>query len=122
LPQIEEGDVIKVGCGPRLQGLVAMAIEGTERNIPCELLYCTSSLHPPSYDSSSSFHVGTLHEPIAADITREAEQDAADFAEAVNADRLLTTLRNLDISRENITGRFRSYITHAWLSVRELTM
>jgi hypothetical protein len=43
----EEGDVIKVGCGSRLQRLVAIAIEGTERNIPCELLYCMSSVHPP---------------------------------------------------------------------------
>jgi signal transducing adaptor molecule len=46
----------------------------------------------------------TLPEPAAAEIARQAEQEAAVFAQAVNVDRLLTMLMNLDISRENIAN------------------
>lgn len=47
-------------------------------------------------------YVEPLPEPTAAEIAREAEQEAAVFAQAANVDRLLTMLRSLDASRENL--------------------
>ncbi|KAG1728255.1 uncharacterized protein EDB91DRAFT_1060663 [Suillus paluster] len=47
-------------------------------------------------------YVEPLPEPTAAELAREAEQEAAVFAQAVNVDRLLTMLRSLDASRENL--------------------
>ncbi|OAX33325.1 hypothetical protein K503DRAFT_663610, partial [Rhizopogon vinicolor AM-OR11-026] len=47
-------------------------------------------------------YVEPLPEPTTAEIAREAEQEAAVFAQAANVDRLLTMLRNLDVSRENL--------------------
>jgi signal transducing adaptor molecule len=43
----------------------------------------------------------TLSEPTAAEIARQAEQEATVFAQTANVDQLLT-MRNLDISQENI--------------------
>lgn len=47
-------------------------------------------------------YVEPLPEPTAAELAREAEQEAAVFAQAANVDRLLSMLRNLDASRENL--------------------
>lgn len=47
-------------------------------------------------------YVEPLPEPTAAELAREAEQEAAVFAQAANVDRLLTMLRSLDASRENL--------------------
>ncbi|KAG0694876.1 hypothetical protein DFH29DRAFT_958059 [Suillus ampliporus] len=47
-------------------------------------------------------YVEPLPEPTAAELAREAEQEAAVFTQAVNVDRLLTMLRSLDASRENL--------------------
>lgn len=47
-------------------------------------------------------YVEPLPEPTAAELAREAEQEAAVFAQAANVDRLLSMLRNLDASRDNL--------------------
>ncbi|KAI0664386.1 hypothetical protein C8Q70DRAFT_947649 [Cubamyces menziesii] len=47
-------------------------------------------------------YVEPLPEPTAAEIAREAEQEAAVFAQAANVDRLLTMLRNMDPARDNL--------------------
>ena len=43
-----------------------------------------------------------MPEPTAAEIAREAEQEAAVFSQAANVDRLLTMLRNMDPARDNL--------------------
>ncbi|OSD05264.1 hypothetical protein PYCCODRAFT_1405847 [Trametes coccinea BRFM310] len=47
-------------------------------------------------------YVEPLPEPTAAEIAREAEQEAQVFAQAANVDRLLTMLRNMDPARDNL--------------------
>lgn len=47
-------------------------------------------------------YVEPLPEPSAAELAREAEQEAAIFAQAANVDRLLTLLRDLDSSGERL--------------------
>ncbi|KAI6001151.1 hypothetical protein EDD15DRAFT_2117160, partial [Pisolithus albus] len=47
-------------------------------------------------------YVEPLPEPSAAELAREAEQEAAVFAQAANVDRLLTLLRDLDSSGERL--------------------
>ncbi|KAG6331937.1 hypothetical protein ID866_7151 [Astraeus odoratus] len=47
-------------------------------------------------------YVEPLPEPTAAELAREAEQEAAVFAQAANVDRLLTLLRGLDSSGERL--------------------
>ncbi|KAI6098259.1 hypothetical protein EDD16DRAFT_1498698 [Pisolithus croceorrhizus] len=47
-------------------------------------------------------YVEPLPEPSAAELAREAEQEAAIFAQAANVDRLLTLLRELDSSGERL--------------------
>ncbi|KAI0358316.1 hypothetical protein OH77DRAFT_1587989 [Trametes cingulata] len=47
-------------------------------------------------------YVEPLPEPTAAEIAREAEQEAAVFAQAANVDKLLTMLRNMDPARDNL--------------------
>ena len=43
-----------------------------------------------------------LPEPTAAEIAREAEQEAAVFSQAANVDRLLMMLRNMDPVKDNL--------------------
>ena len=43
-----------------------------------------------------------MPEPTAAELAREAEQETAVFAQAMNVDRLLTMLRAIDTSGENL--------------------
>ena len=43
-----------------------------------------------------------LPEPSAAELAREAEAEAAVFAQAVNVDRLLNMLKSLDPARDNL--------------------
>jgi signal transducing adaptor molecule len=43
-----------------------------------------------------------LPEPTAAELAKEAEQEAAVFAQAVNVDKLLTMLRGLDPAKDNL--------------------
>ncbi|KAI0718076.1 hypothetical protein C8T65DRAFT_827856 [Cerioporus squamosus] len=47
-------------------------------------------------------YVEPLPEPTAAEIAREAEQEAAVFSQAANVDRLLMMLRNMDPARDNL--------------------
>ncbi|KAH9849897.1 hypothetical protein C2E23DRAFT_837847 [Lenzites betulinus] len=47
-------------------------------------------------------YVEPLPEPTAAEITREAEQEAAVFSQAANVDKLLTMLRTMDPARDNL--------------------
>ena len=43
-----------------------------------------------------------LPEPTAAEIAREAEQEASVFSQAANVDRLLMMLRNMDPAKDNL--------------------
>lgn len=43
-----------------------------------------------------------MPEPTAAELAKEAEQEAAVFAQAVNVDKLLTMLRGLDPAKDNL--------------------
>ncbi|KAI0761840.1 hypothetical protein BD413DRAFT_587977 [Trametes elegans] len=47
-------------------------------------------------------YVEPLPEPTAAEIAREAEQEAAVFSQAANVDRLLTMLRTMDPAKDNL--------------------
>jgi signal transducing adaptor molecule len=47
-------------------------------------------------------YVEPLPEPTAAELAREAEQEAAVFAQAVNVEKLLTMLRALDPAKDNL--------------------
>ncbi|KIY52817.1 hypothetical protein FISHEDRAFT_13445, partial [Fistulina hepatica ATCC 64428] len=47
-------------------------------------------------------YVEALPEPTAAELARETEQEAAVFAQAVNVEKLLTLLRNLDPAKDNL--------------------
>ena len=48
------------------------------------------------------FQQEPLPEPSAAEIAKEAEQEAAVFAQAANVDRLLTMLRQMDPAKDNL--------------------
>jgi signal transducing adaptor molecule len=43
-----------------------------------------------------------LPEPTAAELAKEAEQEAAIFAQAANVDKLLTKLRGFDPGKDNL--------------------
>ena len=43
-----------------------------------------------------------MPEPTAAELSKEAEKEAAVFAQAANVDRLLTMLRSLDPAKDNL--------------------
>jgi signal transducing adaptor molecule len=43
-----------------------------------------------------------MPEPTAAEIAKEAEHEAAVFAQAANVDRLLTMLRSWDSAKDNL--------------------
>ena len=43
-----------------------------------------------------------MPEPTAAELAKEAEHEAAVFAQAVNVDRLLTMLRTWDSTKDNL--------------------
>ena len=43
-----------------------------------------------------------LPEPTAAELAKEAEQEAAVFAQAANVDRLLQMLRQMDPAKDNL--------------------
>lgn len=43
-----------------------------------------------------------MPEPTAAELAKEAEQEAAVFAQAVNVEKLLTMLRALDPVKDNL--------------------
>jgi signal transducing adaptor molecule len=43
-----------------------------------------------------------MPEPTAAEMTKEAEQEAAVFAQAVNVENLLNMLRSLDPAKDNL--------------------
>ncbi|KAG6374792.1 hypothetical protein JVT61DRAFT_4170 [Boletus reticuloceps] len=47
-------------------------------------------------------YVEPLPEPTASELAREAEQEASVFAQAANVDKLLTMLRAIDASEENL--------------------
>ncbi|KAK0485691.1 hypothetical protein IW261DRAFT_1548760 [Armillaria novae-zelandiae] len=47
-------------------------------------------------------YVEAMPEPTAAELGREAEQEAAVFAQAVNVEKLLNMLRSLDPSKDNL--------------------
>lgn len=43
-----------------------------------------------------------MPEPTAAELAREAEQEASVFMQAANVDKLLTMLRELDPEKDNL--------------------
>ena len=43
-----------------------------------------------------------LPEPTAAELAKEAEQEASVFSQAANVDRLLTKLRQMDPAKDNL--------------------
>jgi signal transducing adaptor molecule len=43
-----------------------------------------------------------MPELTAADLTREAEAEAAVFSQAANIDKLLHMLRNFDVAKDNL--------------------
>lgn len=43
-----------------------------------------------------------MPEPTSAELAREAEQEAAVFAQAVNVEKLLNMLRALDPAKDNL--------------------
>jgi signal transducing adaptor molecule len=43
-----------------------------------------------------------MPEPTAAELAKEAEQEAAVFAQAVNVEKLLNMLRSLDPASDNL--------------------
>ena len=43
-----------------------------------------------------------MPEPSAAELAREAEQEAAVFAQAMNVEKLLNMLRSLDPAKDNL--------------------
>ena len=43
-----------------------------------------------------------MPEPTANELAKEAEQEAAVFAQAVNVEKLLTQLRSLDPDKDNL--------------------
>lgn len=43
-----------------------------------------------------------MPEPTASELAKEAEQEAAVFNQAVNVDRLLTLLRQMDPAKDNL--------------------
>ncbi|KIK20819.1 hypothetical protein PISMIDRAFT_682021 [Pisolithus microcarpus 441] len=68
---------------------------GTGETYPSGYLRGRTGIFPVNY-------VEPLPEPSAAELAREAEQEAAIFAQAANVDRLLTLLRDLDSSGERL--------------------
>ncbi|TRM69626.1 hypothetical protein BD626DRAFT_447660 [Schizophyllum amplum] len=64
-------------------------------------------------------YVEPLPEPSAAELAREAEAEAAVFAQAVNVDRLLNMLKSLDPSRDNLADNEEiQELYHACMSLR----
>ena len=53
-----------------------------------------------------------MPEPTAAEIAREAEQEAAVFSQAANVDRLLMMLRNLDPAKDNLADDEEIQVSH----------
>lgn len=43
-----------------------------------------------------------MPEPTAAELAKEAEQEASVFMQAANVDKLLTMLRDLDPAKDNL--------------------
>lgn len=43
-----------------------------------------------------------MPEPTSAELAKEAEQEAAVFAQAVNVEKLLNMLRSLDPAKDNL--------------------
>ena len=43
-----------------------------------------------------------MPEPTASELAKEAEQEAAVFSQAANVDKLLTMLRTLDPTKDNL--------------------
>lgn len=57
-----------------------------------------------SFLASQTFKITqeALPEPTAAELAKEAEQEASVFAQAVNVENLLYMLRNLDPSKDSL--------------------
>ncbi|KAG8802765.1 ESCRT-0 subunit protein hse1, partial [Serendipita sp. 399] len=78
----EKGDVIKV-------------IDRTHKDWWKGQLKGRTGIFPVNY-------VEALPEPTSADLAREAEAEAAVFAQAANIDKLLNLLRGFDINKDNL--------------------
>jgi signal transducing adaptor molecule len=72
-----------------------------------------------------------MPEPTAAELAKEAEQEAAVFAQAANVDKLLTMLSTLDPAKDNLADNeeiqvsylscFHANIDHlTWIVMKEL--
>lgn len=78
----EKGDVIKV-------------VDRTHKDWWKGQLKGRTGIFPVNY-------VEPMPEPTAADLAREAEAEAAVFAQAANIDKLLNRLKNFDITKDNL--------------------
>jgi hypothetical protein len=62
-----------------------------------------------------------MPEPTSADLAREAEAEAAVFAQAANIDKLLTMLRNFDLNKDNLADNEEIQVCDSFLLARMLT-
>jgi GAT domain len=79
---------------------VARTTEGSHRDLSCQL--CRTCVALPPSPRSHIVLQEPLPEPTAAELTAEAQQEAAIFAQAANVDRLLTMLRSLDPAKDSL--------------------
>lgn len=68
------------------------------------------------YFSSDAALQEPLPEPTAAELAKEADQEATVFAQAANVDRLLTMLRAVDASGENLADNEEIQVRNSWNS------
>ena len=69
------------------------------RHLPRELCRTLSFL---TFACGANASQEPLPEPTTAEIAREAEQEAAIFAQAANIDKLLNMLRTFDPAKDNL--------------------
>lgn len=60
-----------------------------------------------------------MPEPTAAELAREAEQEAAVFAQAVNVEKLLNLLRAFDPAKDNLADNEEIQVRFLPLHVRD---
>lgn len=96
----EKGDIIKV-VDRNYKDWWRGQLKGRTGIFPVNYVVRISISYPS--DTISNYdNQEPLPEPTAAEIAREAEQEAAVFSQAANVDRLLTMLRNMDPARDNL--------------------
>lgn len=61
-----------------------------------------------------------MPEPTAAELAREAEQEAAVFAQAVNVEKLLNLLRAFDPAKDNLADNEEIQVRFFFLPLRRV--